>query len=273
MPEGQIRKIKIEWKPKKSRISQVYSEGLEYAFITKDNKQIHQMVYCKDFLQDAIYALLNNKYVDIYNFIYSPGNDLPLCMDATKVILSHYKDKNFRPKIPACVEFINQIEVLLKMKQTEVFEGSDAPAIYRKAGIWMFVGSKRWMQSPPLISMYTLLLRIGLMHERGTHWRKTIEEMLDGKVSPYQVYDKKQLQNAMPGIEHILRFGDRKLFGGDIKKNYPNKISISEMHNSFGIIGFSEGSPKHHMPTWYKMGEPCQSTPTSLKLDLCSVFC
>jgi hypothetical protein len=269
MPEGQIRKIKIEWKPKKSRISQVYSEGLEYAFVTKDNKQIHQMVYCKDFLQDAIYALLNNKYVEIYNFIYSPINDLPLCMDTTRIILSNYKDKTFRTKIPAAVEFINQVETSLKMKKTEVFEGLDAPAIYRKAGIWLFQGSKRWMQSAPLISMYTLLLRTGLMHQRGTPWRKTVEDILEERVNPYQIYDKKQLSDAMPGINHIMKFGDRKLFGGNIKDNYPAKIPIGDMHNRFGIVGFSEGSPKYEMPTWYKMGEPCQSKPTALTLSSC----
>jgi hypothetical protein len=269
MPEGQIRKIKIEWKPKKSRISQVYSEGLEYAFVTKDNKQIHQMVYCKDFLQDAIYGLLNNKYVSIYNFIYSPSVDLPLCMDATKIILSNYKDKSFRAKIPACLEFINQIEAELKMKKTEIFEGEDAPAIYRKAGIWLFTASKRWMQSAPMISMYTLLIRTGLMHQRGTVWRKTIEDILNHKVNPYQIYDYKQLTEAMPGINHILKHGDRKLFGGNIKDNYPEKVPVGEMHNHFGIVGFSDGSPKHYIPNWYKMGEPCQSKPTALTLSSC----
>jgi gamma-glutamylcyclotransferase (GGCT)/AIG2-like uncharacterized protein YtfP len=259
MSERQIRKIKIEWKPKKSRISQVYSEGLEYAFVTKDNRQIHQMVYCKDFLQDAIYALLNNKYIEIYNFIYSPANDLPLSMNTTRIILSNYKDKNFRTKIPSCVEFINQVETHLKMKKTEVFEGLDAPAIYRKAGIWLFQGSKRWMQSAPLISMYTLLLRTGLMHQRGTSWRKTVYGILDDQVNPYQIYDKKQLADAMPGINHIMQYGDRKLFGGDIKNNYPARIPISEIHNRFGIVGFSEGLPKYEMPKWYKMGEPAKA--------------
>lgn len=271
MSENQFRKIKIEWKPKKSRISQVYSEGLEYAFVTKDNKQIHQMVYCKDFLQDAIYGLLNNKTVSIYNFMYSPASDLPLCMDSTKVLLSNYKDKTFRTKIPACIDFINQVEVALKMKKSEVFEGEEAPAIYRKAGLWMFQGSKRWMQSAPLISMYTLLLRTGLTHTRGTVWRKTISDILDYKVNPYQIYDQKQLKDAMPGIDHILKFGDRKLFSRDIKKNYPAKIPVGDMHNHFGIVGFTEGSPKSQMPTWYKMGEPRQSKSTAI--TLCTTGC
>jgi hypothetical protein len=51
--------VEIKWLKTltSSRVGQVYSSGPEYCFISDDMQQCHVMVYCKDFLQDAVQSL------------------------------------------------------------------------------------------------------------------------------------------------------------------------------------------------------------------------
>lgn len=245
--------LTIQFKPKKSRLAQEFSEGLEFAFLSADNKQINQFVYCKDFMQDAIQGHVNKKKVTIYGFSYDPNKEetIPLCMEQTRILITSWRDKQFRTKVQNCLDFINQIEVKLKMKKTEITEVSNSPSIYKKAGIWLFEGSKRWMQSPPMISLYTLLIRIGFNHTPGTAYTETIQQVLDYKLATYRHEDAYYLKDAKKGLDWILKYGDRKLFDKDIKKNYPS-VDIYTMHSNFGIVGFAQGYTKKYCPDWYK---------------------
>lgn len=244
---------KVEWKPKKSRISQIYSDGLEYAFVSKDYKQINQFVYCKDFMQDAIQGYLNGVRADIYSFVYDPSTCLPLHMDSTRLILSNWRDKQFKAKVPNCLDFINQIEEKLKMKKTTMEDCFNPPPVYKKAGIWLVEGSKRWMKAPPMISLYTLLLRVGFSHKAGEDFMKTLDGVQDGTIPAYQKHDRSFVQDARKSINWILDKGDRRLFHSNIRKNYLKEIGIYEMHNSCGIIGYARCETQHRFPYWYRL--------------------
>ena len=160
----------IDWKPvsASARILQIYSKGLEYALVSSDYKQCHPFVWCKDFLHDVIHATINNKWIEIYKFRFDPGKDPLPCMDKIRLLLTNSKDRKFAEKIPAVLDFINQIEDRLKIKKTFVRQCWMPPEQYRKAGVFMFEGSRRWIQSPPMLSLYSLLLRLGFCHQIGT---------------------------------------------------------------------------------------------------------
>lgn len=242
----------VQWKPKRSRIEQEFTEGIEFAFLSSDNKQIHQFVYCKDFMQDAIQGFLNNKKISIYGFIYDPNKSdtIPLCLDKTRILVSNWKDKLFRSRIDNCLDFLHQIETKLKMKKSDISECDNPSPCYKKAGVWLFDGSKRWMQSPPMISLYTLLIRVGFTHTVGDNFSKTIKNIIEYNVTPYREDDQDYLRDAEEGINWILDKGDRKIFDRDIKKNYP-WITTYEMHDSCGIVGFSQGYARNFCPAWY----------------------
>lgn len=244
----------VQWHKKTKSLSQISNTGLEYAFVSTDYRQIHQLVWCKDFLQDAVYGMVNNKRVSIYGFSYDPSVDAPLHMESTRLLLASRRDKTFKKKIFNSLEFINKIEKSLKMTPTQIEQCMNPPAHYKSARVYIFDGSKRWMKAPPMISLYSLLIRVGLVHEPGDTFKKTLDAVRTGDRAPYYSYDKGFLVNAKKALDLILKNGDRKIFHPDIRKNYPESIgSTDTVHNSFGIVGFASGSTKYYCPRWHKL--------------------
>ena len=258
---GKIKNIRVEWHAKTKKLSQIPKEGLEYAFVSEDFKQIHQLVWCKDFLQDAIFGHLNQKEAKIYGFSYNPETMLPLHMSKTRMLITNWKDEDFGPKLlKNCLPFMHAIEKRLKMVKTEVFRCEKVPARYKKAGVYMLESSSRWMKSPPLISLYTFLLRAGMVHKKKQSPLTTITKIGSGDMKSYyggdghQGADDKNIANgSKKGIKFILKHGDRKVFHRDIMKNYPESCSTSKIHDSFGIRGFSQGGTKKQFPHWHKL--------------------
>lgn len=242
--------IKIEWLAKQKKTAQIYSSGLEYCFISEDNKQIFTLVYCKDFLQDAIQAFYYNRKASIYSFEYDPSKDLPLSLTKTRLALANSSDKNFIDKIPSVQDFIHQIEKKLKLLRTTFYSANPPSQKYNSA---VFLeGSNRWMLSPPMISLYTLLLRTGFVHKIGDSFEDTIQKVRDGKTKPYQSHDADYLRGGQTGIDRILKNGYARIFYKDPKRNYPEGVSVSKMHGSFGIVGYSSEYTKQDVRYWHR---------------------
>lgn len=231
----------IKWKPSStsSKILQMYSKGLEYALVSFDYEQCHSFVWCKDFLHDVIYGALHEKWFEIYKFRYNPSVDPTPCLDRIRLMITNSKDNKFSDKIPIVVDFINQIEEKLKIKKSIARKCKNPPEAYSKSGVFVFEGSKRWIQSPPMLSLYALLLRVGFCHTINESFLKTIEEIKSGEIKPYQNKDKNLLKNSDLALQKILKIGDRKIFHRKIELNYPSKMKIDLIHNRLGIIGFS----------------------------------
>lgn len=246
---------KITWKPGRPYLCQVHSEGLEYSFASKDYHQINPFVYCKDFLQDAIAGFLNNKRIQIYSFIYDPSHDIPLYLDQTRILITNAQDNSLGSKIENCLDFINQIETRMKMKKTTVIECADPPELYKNCGVWLFEGSKRWMKAPPMISLYTLIIRVGFSHKKGTPFEETFQNIIEGKTKLYQKNDKGFIESSQKAFEWFFSYGDRKLFYPKIASNYPSDASIQDMHNSYGIVCYSTKhyAIKSKFPHWYRL--------------------
>jgi len=248
-----MQKVEIDWlKVSYGHIAQIYSSGVEFCFISDDNKQCHPFVYCKDFLQDVVHGHIHKKRSTIYGFSYDPEKQPPLSAKCTKIALANKSDKEFGVHVPKMLDFINQFAKKLKMKPTKIFEAESPIRKYAKSGVYVTEGSARWMNSPPLLSMYTLLMRIGLVHNVGVDCMETVNGILLGKISPYRATDKTQLKNAIKGINNILEVGYRKFFYIDDEKNYPKNAIIDTMHNSCGIVGFSNGMSNRVVPYWHR---------------------
>jgi len=261
--EGQnmsVYKRKIKWKKTHltQKILQVYSKGLEYALVSDEFEQCHDFVWCKDFLHDVVYSCINNRSFEIYKFRYDPNTSPKPCLNILRILLSNPKDKKFSSKIIDCLDFINQIEDRLTIKRTKVRKCSNPPFGYEKNGVFLFEANKRWLNAPPMLSLYSLLLRVGLSHNIGCPFYSTIEGIKLGAIKPYQKFDKRWLQETQQALDKILRIGDKKIFSKKIKENYPSNMVMDTVHNRLGIIGFagdinlkSQGSPVA-VPSWHE---------------------
>ncbi len=230
--------VKIEWFKTQPGLCQEYSTGLEYCLISEDNKQVCPLMLCKDFLQDAIWAWLNNKQCSIYGFTYNRKTGVPIYFDRTKTALGNGTDPKFSEKVPLMVDFINQFERKIKLIRSSARKISN-PVTKYTSGMWLMESSSRWMLAPPMLSLYGLLIRVGFTHKKGAKYEATVKALMDGKVSPYQNSDKSQITQAQSGIDLILKYGYTKIFGKSTKRNYPGKARIGTMHNNTGICAFS----------------------------------
>jgi hypothetical protein len=235
--EGYKRYIK--WKPssQSAQIHQIYSKGLEFALVSENDEQCHNFVWCKDFLHDIIYATLNNRAIDIYQFKYNPEYQPKPCLSKIRLLIANSKEKRLFKKIPACIDFLNQFEDTLNIKKTIVRECWKPPEQY--TGVFLFEGSKRWLQAPPMLSLYSLLIRVGFVHTIGNSFAETIQGVKEGEIKPYQKYDKTWLNGIDLALDKLFKYGDRRIFSRNIRENYPSNIDIEQIHNYLGIIGFS----------------------------------
>lgn len=240
--------MKIKWldNPSAAGISQIYSSGTKFCFISENYEQCHSLVYCKDFLQDVILACLRNKSVSIYGFTYNPSKSPKIYMDKCRLALAH-NDKTFPSRIESTVDFVNQFAKKIKLVPTIATEVNKP-----RGSSYAFVteGSKMWMNSPPLISLYSLLLRVGLSHKKGTDFMETIDGVIKNKIKTFGSNDSYYLQSAKKAIDRILEMGYRKFFYIDSSKNFPD-TNVSVMHGC-GIVAMANNSTKSVVPYWHR---------------------
>ena len=153
-------------------------------------------------------------------------------------MVANANDSKFKIKIKNALDMVNQVEEKLGIKKSILRECWLPPDNLEKSGVWLFEGSKRWLNSPPMLSLYSLLIRVGCVHTIGVNFEKTINDIISGELKPYQKKDALWLKHAKLGIEKILRLGDRRIFYRHMKDNYPN-LNIDVIHNQLGITGFS----------------------------------
>lgn len=250
-----VRKYKrnIDWHVTQELLNQVYRSGLEYAFVSRNFKQVCPFVYCKDFLHDALQGHLNGIRRKIHGFLYDPNKHKPICTDRLRLIIACSRDRHFGTRIPNMLDFIHKIEDKLDIKKkTIIRECANPPEKYKSGGIWLLESHKRWMIAPPMLSMYTLLLRLGLVHYVADSQEATMLKIETGVTKPYGSKDKSQMKAARIGMARILQLGDQRIFSNDIKKNYSISIPLNYMHDHMGIVGFSKRYTSRHCPQWHK---------------------
>lgn len=262
----QITLREVKWHPKTNRICQIPKEGLEFAMLSSGYEQLNQLVWCKDFMQDLIWSYVNNQSIDIYGFSYDPRFSPAPSLRRLRMLVTNYKDPDFGNKIKNNVlPLLHSVELRLKMSKTILEKCKNNPATYKKSGVWILDSSKRWLKSPPMLSFFTLLVRIGLVHNPEDSLETTLAKIESGQLKSYydaQCRDKEMITKALPGIKKILKYSDRKIFPSKISLNYPShykdvnsknafsKLTIFNIHDRCGLVGFSCGTTKQYFPEW-----------------------
>ena len=216
-------------------MAQIYSNGLEYAFFNGQNEQCHAFAYCKDFLQDAIMATVNESKASIYGFTYEHGKNPPLDMEITRMGLRNKGDADFVAKCERSLTFMRELEEAMGFEPSELRsvgcfqDGADEVVV--------FDSDKRWMHSPVLISLYSLALRVGMTYEGGG-WR----EHFEGAKSYLGSHDKSYTASAKTALDKIVGKEVGEVFAPKMEDNYPADCAISGMHNNSGIVAFAKGN-------------------------------
>lgn len=229
---------------------QIYSSGLELSLCSDDNKQVGTFVYCKDFFQDAIVASIHKMECDVYGYKYSPGKMPDVPKENLKILMTNSMDPNLEKKMENVVDFINQFEEKLGLNKTVVEKCENPMEKYKKCGIFLLTGDKRWMTAPPALSMWTLLARTGVVHTKGEQSQNTIRKIIEGGLTPAQKNDKVFIEYGKNGMDLIMEKGVEGCFGTDMVANYPKQHAGHTMHHYSGIVSYSSKKAKKYFPNW-----------------------
>lgn len=218
-------------------MAQIYSSGLEFAFISAAGEQCHAFAYCKDFLQDAVWATLNKSSAAIYGFSYVHGTNPPVDLDNMRlgVRLKGKGGEDMENMCKKAQTFLQEVDLLQGFAPTELLLGGKRKG--ESHDTFVFVSDKAWLHSPVMVSLYSLLVRVGMTYEGGG-WRKhfdSAKKYLGNNDSSYT-------KSAQKGVDKIVGKKPDELFAKEFIDNYPKGVNVSAMHNSSGILAYAKGT-------------------------------
>lgn len=251
--------VDIKWS-KNTKPGQIYNNGIELALCSDDNEQISTFVFCKDFFQDAILSYIHKQNCAIYGYEYNPEKMPKIPQKNTKILIANAEDKNFSSKIQNIENLLHQFESYLNLEKTYIQKCNNPPEKYA-SGVFLLIGDKKIMNAPPVLSLWTLLARNGVVHNKNNNFMDTIQKIIDEKIKPAQKNDHIYLKWAKPGIEIILQKGIDALFGTDINKNYPKEQTGRSMHHYSGIVAYGSCKSKEYFPDWIYPEESKETPP------------
>jgi hypothetical protein len=209
-----------------------YRNKLSMSLVTLDDGdkeycQFSPWVYNKDYLAAFVQSALYHK-----NTVPALSFDkIRVCVRGCTAVQS-----------TAAVDFLVKFEKKIHLLGTKVLQCRYA------RNKFLFEGSKQWLISPPMLSLYTLLLRTGInYHTIGKSFNSTINSMLSDN-SP----DAVSWKIAKKGIENIINQKHGKIFHKNIKLNYQQDVRFDTISFYCNIVGFSRKDCEFSFPYWFK---------------------
>ena len=208
-----------------THLSEDVKHGLCYSFYVS-NKQCHQWVHCKDFLNDVVAATVNTcSPFSIYGLRVPT---IPISLKTCALLLKEEEPQMYSVK--AAIEFVNIVNDLVGFNKTRV--NSKVLPFYKTRG------DKRWLHDPRLLSLYTLLLRLGLTYDgSGEEFiAKIINSQIKTRYEP-DFYSASDLHKA---FEFVKTFD----YSTNIRLNYPQLTSINvfNFHHHSGITSWLQNN-------------------------------
>lgn len=218
-------------------MAQIYSSGLEFAFVSAAGEQCHAFAYCKDFLQDAVWATLNKSSAAIYGFSYVHGENPPVDTNNMRlaVRIKGANGKDFEEKCKKAQIFLQEVDAVQGFAPTELLLGGKRKG--EANDTFVFVSDQQWLHSSVMVSFYSLLVRVGMTYEGGG-WRKHF----DNAKAYIGSNDKGYTNSAQKGVDKIIGKKPSAIFAKNFIDNYPKGVDVSAMHNSSGILAYSKGT-------------------------------
>ena len=258
-----IEPVTVKWFANPNYLHEIYSSGAAFSLVSDNNEQCHQPVYCKDFLQDAISSQVTAKKVSIYGFKFDPKINPKISQKKLRILFSNDLDKEFVQKSQQCLNFLHQIEKRLGFQKTKMIDVANAAAEDLVGRTTIFEADKNWMLCPQMVSLYTLLMRVGMAHKVNNDFQQTVFGVKSGKIPPYQKNDKTYMAGGLVAFQTIVAFGPKFIFGGTIKSNFDNKkTDIHTWHNHTGITSWLGESHKSNFKDRWLRDEILPLLPT-----------
>lgn len=221
-----------------------------YSFLTKDNKQCHPLVQCKDFLHDVVYSVFSGKKTEIYGFSYTSKNPVINTNQISLLIVFNddISKENMENHCKSSLDFLHYYENVgefLGRSTVSIAEIYDIKGKKSNCKGVVFNGPKEWLSVPALISLYTMLIRLGsknLFFSDKVQLKTVVKNFIDKWKTPDN--DRGYLKKIFPYLETILKYR-KTIFeldeNGFYEEYSKNELSTSIIHNSRGILALCYG--------------------------------
>jgi hypothetical protein len=189
---------------------------IQFSLLATDNGLTYSISDCKEYILDhTLMTVKPNVYT--YRKVY---------MDEVRLVVLKLNN------VLNVLEFVNLFEHKINFPLSIINRFNESEAV-------IFRGSKKWFMSPPMLSLYALLIRNGTNHILGDSLDKTLDDIC-----------KKNLyfNSSYKTIETIMKKGPENIFGEDLNKNW--NFTLHDIHFC-GIVNFSSGLLRKFMPEWY----------------------
>lgn len=231
-----MKSVNVKWVEVNKYLNQVFTKGIQYAFLTRKFEQINHFAYCKDYLQDIVYCNIHKSKFNLYGMQYDYDKDLKLPYNTLLAIRSLKKNKILCKKnVDNLLSFLNDIETKLKFRKTRLILCNN---IQQNYDCIILDGSAKWKFSPPLISLYSLLIRIGVDYNN----QGPIEylNLIKNTKSKF-IFNRDQvlIDKIIPLLNSLFNNGIMSYFYKAKIENYPKSDNIYDVHNSSGIIALA----------------------------------
>ena len=217
-------------------ISQIIA--IKYSFLTEQNEQAHPLVKCRDFLHDVLYAIHGERAVGIYGFVYNTKINPLIDLNSIRLLVTYQNEKQAAEWSKKAINVLNIFEETFDKK-------SIAEEVEDHKNMRVFIGSKEWLSTPALLSLYTLLIRL-VAHNLETYvpeintmgdFIKACKMFVDsGRSSNERTY----MNSIHSYLEDIIKYR-KQLFKEVLKEGewyseYFKQVPTHEVHNNRGIV-------------------------------------
>jgi len=205
------------------------SYGMAFAFINKKYETVHPISPCKDYMNDIVWAENTGKYCGVYGLSYTPTMDFLANSKGEKyntfemVITDSTDSKSAKffklnqNQLLNSLDLVNKFETKLGIPHSQIELCPD--------NIFNIVRfDKKWVEEVYMISLYTLLWRIGMIYNKET---EVLEYIKSTKVPSIDV---SICQGAFPQIEKIWNEGTLN------KNTLKPELNSYTVHNNLGIV-------------------------------------
>lgn len=138
--------------------------AVKYSFINKELEQVHTPVICRDFLHDIVRTNLTGDPANIYGLHYNTKKHKGINLDRLVMLLEF--PKGFIPNTVSIMKCLHIIEGHMGLFEknmhtypTFVLNVSNLNILTGKKHVLLSSPGK-WMSSPALLSLYTLLIKV-----------------------------------------------------------------------------------------------------------------
>lgn len=223
-----------------------FSADLQFAFATivkdgqkggKKLRQLHQFVRCREiFCNVLIFSHFKSR---LQRPVVFEGDKKQIDSDALRILVNTKAPKR---KTDNLLRLVNYIEAKYRIKKSKILS-------LKKHGLFLITASRRWIQNPWMLSIYTLLLRLSLnipksvtkFNELLTNPQKfSVISNLYGEDSTY-LFDLRQENKRLNSIEIVVKHSQKIFRNWDSFKEAKNlKVNYCETSEQGGIVSLFE---------------------------------